>query len=258
MGTKSLKHGGRSAGVMGLILVCTAGCMTMQPEEPAAPQTRAISYELPTLTPVEPAKQDQERDGIRISIAPYTYSPTETVRREYRRVPSLFVVNDQVAAEMREIRGIDVNPKEVRFKVKISNRLERVLRLQGTVVSFQVAGRSVAVDSSRYEDFLSGIILPRQEMEYEIVGPDLEQVPDGATLAFLLYDIVTATDNAGNPTQRSNFEFFYTLTREARTAEVTQAPTTRVSLDPVSAQTLVRRESAPGAWVAMPELDGKL
>ena len=35
--------------------------------------------------------------------------------------------------------------------------------------------------------------------------------PDNATIALFLYDIVTATDAAGNPTKRSNFEFFFTL-----------------------------------------------
>ena len=33
--------------------------------------------------------------------------------------------------------------------------------------------------------------------------------------------MVTATDAAGNPTQRSNFEFYYTLSRQAKTQEAT-------------------------------------
>jgi len=38
---------------------------------------------------------------------------------------------------------------------------------------------------------------------------------DNSAIAFFLYDIVTATDAAGNPTKLSNFEFFYTLSGQS-------------------------------------------
>jgi hypothetical protein len=226
---------------------------------PRPVSTTTLNYTLPTFTPVEPNKQDQEKDGIRISVAPHSYTTTQTAQREYRRVPSLLILNNQFPAEMRETPHVEVYPKEVRFKVKIYNQLERVLRLAGSVVSFQVAGKTAAVDpKAHYDQFLAGIILPRQEGEYEIAGPELATLPDNATIALLLYDIVTATDAAGNPTKRSNFEFFYTLSRQSKTQE---APITvkRVFLNPNAAAVLLQREqSSPGHWVVIPELDREI
>jgi hypothetical protein len=146
-----------------------------------------------------------------------------------------------------------VTPDMVGFKVKIYNRLERVLRLAGTVVSFQVAGKTADVPKARYENFLNGIILPRQEAEYEVGGPNLAALPDNATLAFLLYDIVTATDAAGNPTKRSNFEFFYTLSRQDKEQEASVG-VSRVMLSQGAAQLLLQRDGGTPQWFRCPSL----
>jgi hypothetical protein len=245
--------------VLAASAIALVGCETM--ETTAPPSRTMLQYKLPTLMPVDPDKQDQEKDGIRVSVAPYSYSANTIVRKEYRLVPSLIRMNNEQPAEVREIPSIAVTPDTVRLKVKIYNRLERVLRLAGTVVSFQVAGKQANVPKGRYEDFLNGIILPRQEAEYEVGGPDLADLPDNATIAFFLYDIVTATDAAGNPTQRSNFEFFYTLSRQDKQQEVSSS-VNRITLGEADAQLLMQRSgtsgnvlSGPGQWVSMPELD---
>jgi|GEM_PF-4068961 len=245
--------------VLAATAIALVGCETMDATPP--PSHTTLQYRLPILTPVEPDKQEQEKDGIRVSVAPYTYTAKTVVRREYRIAPSLVVMQNQHPSEVREIPSIAVTPDAVRLKVKIYNRLERVLRLAGTVVSFQIAGKQANVPKARYEDFLNGIILPRQEAEYEVGGPDLSDLPDNATIAFLLYDIVTATDAAGNPTQRSNFEFFYILSRQDKEQEVSSS-VNRITLGDADAQLLMQRSGAsgqllsgPGQWVSMPELD---
>lgn len=200
-------------------LAFMTGCELPTQQARSAP-TRTVSYQMPVLASVDPAKQDQEKDGVRISVVPYSYATKQSIKREFQQLPTLLIVNKQYPAEMREIPSLHVEPSHLRFKVKINNRLERVLRLAGTVVSFQIAGKTIAVDRARYEEFLNGIILPRQEGEYEISGPDLEAVPNNSTIAVFLYDMTTATDQAGNPTQRSNFEFYYTLNRESKTQEL--------------------------------------
>jgi hypothetical protein len=238
------------------VAIALIGCETPTASRPSL--TTTLEYRLPVLTPLEPNKQDQEKDGIRISVAPYSYTPKQTTQREYRRVATLLLINNQFPAEVRETPHVEVYPGDIRFKVKIYNQLERVLRLAGTVVSFQVAGKTVAVSKAHYDDFLSGIILPRQEGEYEISGPDLDALSDNSTIAFFLYDIVTATDAAGNPTKRSNFEFFYTFSRQTKTQE---APTgvRRISLNQVGAALLMQRDQAqPGQWVTVPELDREM
>ena len=228
-----------------------AGCET--PKSQPQP-TQTMEYKLPVLAPVEPDKMTVERDGIKMTVTGYPYGLTRTSRKEYRPKPALFAVNDQWPAEMREIPAITVHPKDIRFKVKIYNQVEHVLRLAGAVVSFQVAGQTLNVPKARYENFLSGIILPRQEAEYEVGGPDLADLtnPDQAKIALLLYDIVTVTDAAGNPTKRSNFEFFYTLSLQSKTEDVRDV-ITPISVSQ-SAYKLLRQRSS-GGWVVMPELD---
>jgi hypothetical protein len=73
--------------------------------------------------------------------------------------------------------------------------------------------------------------LPQQEGDYEVSGPDLSVLPDNSTIGLFLYDMVTATDAAGNPTKRTNFEFYYTLSRQQKSQDM---PVTvrRVMLDP--------------------------
>lgn len=138
--------------------------------------------------------------------------------------------------------------------MKVYNRLERVLRLAGTVVSFQVAGKTKNVSKASYENFLSGTILPRQETEYEIDGPDLAELGDNETIAFLLYDIVTATDPAGNATKRNNFEFYYTLSRQDKEQE-SPVSVSRVMLNRDAAGLLLQRDGGVSQWVSLPELD---
>lgn len=239
--------------VLAAAILALVGC-EMLPTQPQPSSTTTLHYKLPILTPVEMDKQDQEKDGIRISVAPYSYTTRLKVSREYCRAPTFLIVNDQYPADVRETSSIDVTPGNVRFKVKVYNRLERVLRLAGTVVSFQVAGKTKNVPKANYEDFLNGIILPRQEAEYEVGGPDLAELGDNETIAFLLYDIVTVTDAAGNATKRSNFEFYYTLSRQDKEQE-SSVSVSRVMLNYDAARLLLQRDGGVPQWVSLPELD---
>ena len=247
----------RKSHVFLCLVSCLAlsGCEMMNQPAPQPAPTTTLEYKLPILTPVEPTKQDQEKEGIRISVAGYSYIPKRVVHRQFKRVPSILIVNNQYPVQVREIPSLVVSPKEVRFKVKIYNRLERVLRLAGAVVQFQVAGKTIAVNRAGYNDFLNGIILPRQEGEYEVSGPDLATLPDNATIAFFIYDIVTETDAAGNATKRSNFEFIYSLSKQTKTEDA-QIGVRQMSLNPQEAQWFATREqNHQGQWISVPELD---
>lgn len=152
------------------------------------------------------------------------------MQQQIRPISSLLVLNNQYPADLIESPYLQIEPKQVRFKVTINNHLDHVVRMAGTAVAFSVAGKTIALDQSGYSDFLNGIILPQQEGDYEISGPDIFSLPDNATIGLFLYDMVTATDPAGNPTKRTNFEFYYTLSRQDKSQDV---PVTvrRVMLD---------------------------
>lgn len=235
-----------------------AGCVAPSESGPAEPSTTQVQYRLPVVSPVEPDKQIQEKDGIRVSVAPYRFGTRDVAQHEYRRKMALFIANNQWPVDIKTTSSVQVYPNNVVFKVKINNQLERVLRLAGTVVAFQVGGKQMAVDKSAYQDFQNGIILPRQEGEFNISGPSISGVPDNATIALFLYDIVTETDAAGNATKRSNFEFIYTLSRQSQFKEL---PTGIKSgyVTEQAANLLMARERqqglSPGDWIKAPELD---
>ena len=51
-----------------------------------------------------------ERDGIKITVTGYPYTAKRMVRKQYRPKSTLFVVNDQWPAEMRQIPSLKVQP----------------------------------------------------------------------------------------------------------------------------------------------------
>lgn len=222
------------------------GCVVPQETGPAASTT--VSYNLPVLAPVDPAKQNQVTDGLHISVSPATYRAQPVSRREYRRTLALLVVDGQYPAQMRTTPGLTVAPRDVRFKVTISNPLPHVLRLSDTLVQFQVDGQNVDVPRSSYEGFLSGFIPPRGQKEFEIGGPDLSTVPAGKTIGLFLYDVVTQTDGAGNATKKSNFEFYYTLSFQSKTE------TLPVTVKEVHV-TQDQYRALPDQWSPEPQLD---
>jgi hypothetical protein len=176
-----------------------------------------LNYSIPVLSVLEAGKETLEKDGVRISLAAQSYVLSRpAVRREFKRTSLAVAPKDNLVNVVETPVSTQVGPKEIKFKLKISNRLDRVLRLAGAVVQWQVAGKAVSVDKSGSQELLSGIILPRQEGEFDVFGPDWASLPDKSTIALFLYDVVTATDAAGNPTKRSNFEFLYTISRQEK------------------------------------------
>ncbi|MEO0228187.1 MAG: hypothetical protein ABIL70_09090 [candidate division WOR-3 bacterium] len=209
--------------VIGIAVMITA-LNTANAQKPKKLEPIDVSYTVPEILPVDSAQQMQERSGIKISITPVAFSAERKIKATYEQKPTLLVINDQYNFDKREIPYYDVSPETLIFKLKLYNNLGHVFRPAGTVVSFLVDGKMVALDKAGYENFLSAIILPRQEQEYEIIGPPIATLPDSCTIAFLLFDMITQTDAAGNPTEKTNFEWYYTY----RAKKVTVADTVKV------------------------------
>ena len=199
-------------------------------------------------------RQIRKKDGIRVSVVPYQFNAKTVAYREYRDVPTLFVVKNQYRGETRQIPSVQIDPGNLRFKVRINNRLERVLRLAGAVVAYEVAGRTENVASANYQEFLNGIILPRQEAEFDLGGPALSVLKDQTTMGLFIYDVVTATDAAGNPTQRSNFEWYFTVRMEPRTQQA-DSSVKEITIDENGLKLLRQRGIASGQWARVPEWD---
>lgn len=241
-----------------LAFVALCGCVPVQTNSGASPQEKEFVLKRPRIQSVDPTKDNQLRDGVRIIVTPTPFVVERRSASSFRFQTALVMVGGG-PAERRDTSEPMVTPDELRFKIRISNRLPRVVRLAGTAVAFQLAGRTINVPHERYADFLNGIVLPQQEVTLDLVGPKVSEIVgsqmpgDSATLALLLYDVVTATDAAGTPTKRSNFEFFYRFAMVPTRDSVMQTVCKlKVSLAAYKYLQTVTQNDA-NRWVRVPE-----
>jgi hypothetical protein len=240
------------------------GCATIAPSPVDSKNQGSFESKHPNITSVDPSKDNQLRDGVRIIVTPTPFRFERVTTSEFRFQPAMVMINAG-PVDRRDRSVPHYGPDELRFKIRISNRLPRVVRLAGTAVAFQLAGRTINVPHERYAEFLNGIVLPQQEVSVDLVGPsvtdivgaDFNKLPgDSATLALLLYDVVTATDAAGTPTRRSNFEFYYRFALvPTRDSVVSKSCRLKLSL---SAYRYLQSAAQmdPNRWVKVPEWDG--
>jgi hypothetical protein len=245
------------------ILALTA-CATTRVDTGPTTTATPVQFKMPTIEALDPSQEIQERDGVRIVSVVEPFRVERIVRSDYRAVPALIRMANQSPVDKRDRSIPDIQPEELSFKLRITNRMPRVLRLAGTAVAFQVAGRNVSVPQERYAEFQNAIVLPQQEVELplygpsllELIGPDSNRLEgDTATLALLLFDIVTQTDAAGEPTRRSNFEFYYRFSMPSRSDSVTATVTRLAVTSEVYAHVYSLQGGDLNRWVSSPQLD---
>jgi hypothetical protein len=211
-----------------ILAVVLTGCQT----GPApGPQLTQISCKVPTVTALPETKEAQEKGGVEIAVVPTTYKSVKKVRTTITQADPPFAAlilapsgsaANQVYVRESSIPYLEAQPGRLQFTVRVNNKLSRVFRGQGAVVQFNVGGKLVPFDRVDYKEFLNGIVPPRNETEFTIYGPTFDLLPDSGTIGIFLYDVVTATDVAGNVTEKQNYEWYfsYTTKTEEQSAEM--------------------------------------
>lgn len=197
------------------------GCQT---PTAAPPMTTSISCRVPTITPLPETKPSQEKGGLEITITPVNY---KSVRRERHVItPAEPNFGEALLAPPKEKRAtmtfvkeefipeLKAQPGRLEFAVRINNKLARVFRGQGSVVQINVAGKLMPINRADYAEFVDGIVPPRNETQLKIQGPAVDSIPDKGTIGIFLYDVVTATDTAGNVTEKQNYEWYFNYETE--------------------------------------------
>lgn len=179
--------------------------------KPPQEKSFSVRYALPTVKPVEGTQEVQDKNGVTIAVSSTPFAPQKVIQKEYKQLPTTFVTNGQYDYEVMTVPHYTVSPENVHFKIKVVNNLNQVLRLAGALVRFNVDGKEVALDpkTAGFESLTNAVLTPREQKDFEIAGPKAAELGNDTTVSLLLYGVVTATDEAGNPTKRSNYEWFY-------------------------------------------------
>ena len=224
--------------IEGLILAMTlgllAGCETAAP---TGPTVRKITCKLPAMVALPETKQAQDKGGVEISVVPVTYTAEQKSKTTRKEVAPNFgesiLPHPQGAMMVEETTApyLETVPDHIQFLVTINNKMPRVFRGAGTVVQFNIGGQLKAVDQSAYLEMIQAIVPPRNQVQLKINGPALSLVADKTTVGLFLYDVVTKQSDAGEVTEKQNFEWYYDY--QAKETEASgEAKTVRGWLNP--------------------------
>ena len=201
---------------LSLLAMMVAGCEA----PPAATRSTTATVGVPVITPQAETRESQEKGGIDISIAPVTYTAAMQQHVHIQQIPPPPIVwksGGELYVRRTTTSTAVVEPQNLRFVLKVNNKMPRVFHGAGTIVQFNVGGRLQAVDQSGYNNFLGAIIPPRQEQQIEIVGPRLDALSAAqGIIGVFLYDVVTNQNEAGVVTEKQNFEWYFDYTLEPR------------------------------------------
>lgn len=195
------------------IVILSGGCASMNQQVSTSLPTK-LTVRKPTVVALPETSPTQDKGGLTVIVEPVLYEVRlDSVIRDEPRKPALlepFAYGDNASFFTRYVDPTAyVQPERLVFNVRIINGLNHVVRGAGAVVAAEVDGQQVEMSQDNYSDLINALILPRGELSLKIYGPTLRSLPDACTFGLYFYDFVTATDAAGNPTERQNFQWFY-------------------------------------------------
>lgn len=206
------------ASFSGIVSLGLWGCAT---PTVTPPQQVTARVTVPVVSPLPETQEAQEKGGLEIAVTPTVYTAEKyektTTRQTSPSMGGILVASlatggnaaQQIWVTVTKEQQLRVKPGRLQFSVRINNKLARVFRGQGAVVQFNVAGKLQPFGETDYKEFVDGIVPPRNESTFTILGPSIGSLPDQCTIGIYLYDVVTATDVAGNVTERQNYEWFF-------------------------------------------------
>lgn len=214
-----------------ITIVVLTGCVTQQA---SPPQTTQISCRIPKIDVIADAvnKQTQSKGGLDITVVPAIYKGVRVDKTTITQVQAgveeqiglgltLGVTGgntaNKVYVEQDTTSELEPRPNRLVFMVKIHNQLNRVFHGQGAVVQFNVDGKLIPFNDTDYREFSGGIVPPLNDGDLKIIGPSLDLLKDKGTISVFLYDVVTATDTAGNTTEKQNYTWDFTYTMQNAT-----------------------------------------
>jgi hypothetical protein len=220
--------------LLGIVVRVPVYGWAQKKKETPQPTNVRVTAAVPSLAALAETPQTQLKGGLRITVTPETYqaredwgekqTPTDPPRIS-RWVPIITPPSpDAVYVERTKSVRLVVSPYRLTFQFHLSNQMPRVFRGSGIAVQFNIAGKTIASDSSGYGDLVNIILPPRSEQDITILGPPITNIPAPCTIGLFLFDVVTNMDEAGNVTGKQNFEWYFSYQTQTIDKEISIPP----------------------------------
>ena len=203
--------------------------------DPPQPEVVRLHANLPTMAVLAETEQSQTKGGLRITLLPEPFKAEVSISTQTRETTppnrwgfTLRPGPDYVYVEKRNVPRITVSPNRVVLRIQLNNQMPRVFRGAGIAVQFNVAGKTVPVGLENYGALSNIILPPRSEQEITIFGPAIDIIPPASTLGIFFFDVITKMDQAGQITEKQNFEWYFSCQAQAVEREVTILPPERM------------------------------
>ena len=201
------------------------GCVT---EQNTPSKMSQLQCDLPKIDVITDSvnKATQAKGGLDITVVPALYKSVRVDDVEIKSIQPGFTDllllsekdrQNKVFVEQITTPLLKSEPGRVEFTVKIHNQLNRVFHGQGAVVQINVDGKLIPFNNTDYKEFSGGIVPPLNDADLKVYGPPLDVLKDKGTISIFLYDVVTATDVAGNTTEKQNYTWDFAYTKQTVT-----------------------------------------
>lgn len=204
-------------------IVAAIGCAPPAKAPSTSDETETVSYNMPEVRLVEAGKETQESSGVTVSVVPLPFTLSDTPKKTCAPIDTsstssllggLISVNkaDPNAKKPYQITsqtGVDFKPKSLTFKLHIINHTDHVMRLGDTYLKLNVNSSEVELSDVDMEKFHKTVLMPGEEKNFTVGGPDWSHNSEAANLDFGLFDLPLNIDKAGNVAERGKFMWTY-------------------------------------------------
>ena len=190
-----------------------SGCATTgAPKAPKPVEKITLTGSAPTLEPVEGYPWEQTKDAVTIKLTPVPFEQKVVYERSLKEVFELIKVGGQIKYEVTEKpHHLVIRPDNLRLELHVTNNLNHVLRFQGAVLSLNIDGKGLPIDSKTQDELLRAVLTPYTGLDVTLLGPSRQSLEKASTVSFAIYDVITQVDAANNPTKRTTFEWIFSV-----------------------------------------------
>jgi len=189
---------------------------------------KAAMKSITSLEPRSEADTRATKNGVTVQVTPI--NPTNASQYPVLACEYQYI-KKTILGDIKDKAKLDNILPGVTFALKVTNNTDHIIKMAGSAIGLTVGGKDVnqmsqeqilqvwraayptnmppeivpAVQGVPLWDESARILPGRSSEVFATFQIDLHEGIGGATMA--IYDLVTNTDAAGNPTERTNFDF---------------------------------------------------